>query len=79
VRQAGGGGCAVLRIVRSGGAPRRTGRRPAVEFHVIGDVMQAVVVPLKPGEEIQAEPGALLYMAGDVEMDSQMRAGSGAG
>ncbi|MET0556662.1 MAG: AIM24 family protein, partial [Vicinamibacteria bacterium] len=48
--------------------------RPS-EFHVIGDVMQAVVVPLKPGEEIQAEPGALLYMAGDVEMDSQMKGG----
>jgi uncharacterized protein (TIGR00266 family) len=51
-----------------------SGSRPS-EFHVIGDVMQAVVVPLKPGEEIQAEPGALLYMAGDVEMDSQMKGG----
>jgi uncharacterized protein (TIGR00266 family) len=37
--------------------------------------MQAVVVPLKPGEEIQAEPGAMLYMAGDVEMDSSMKGG----
>ena len=48
--------------------------RPS-EFHVVGDVMQAVVVPLKPGEEIQAEPGAMLYMAGDVEMDSSMKGG----
>ena len=48
--------------------------RPS-EFHVIGDVMQAVVIPLGPGQEVQAEPGALLYMAGDVEMDSTMRGG----
>ena len=38
--------------------------RPAA-FHVVGDVMQAVVIPLGAGQEIQAEPGALLYMAGD--------------
>jgi uncharacterized protein (TIGR00266 family) len=37
--------------------------------------MQAVVVPLGPGQELQAEPGALLYMAGDVEMDSNMKGG----
>src|SRR5262245_52064133 len=45
------------------------------EFHVVGDVMQAVVIPLRGGQEVQAEPGALLYMAGDVEMDSQMKGG----
>jgi uncharacterized protein (TIGR00266 family) len=37
--------------------------------------MQAVVIPLKAGQEVQAEPGALLYMAGDVDMDSTMRGG----
>ncbi|MBI3932075.1 MAG: TIGR00266 family protein [Acidobacteria bacterium] len=46
-----------------------------MEFHVVGDVMQAVVIPLAGGEEIQAEPGALLYMAGGVEMDSKMQGG----
>ena len=51
-----------------------TGGRPT-SFHLVGDVMQAVVVPLGPGQEMQAEPGALLYMAGDVEMDSTMRGG----
>jgi len=45
------------------------------EFHIVGDVMQAVVIPLRGGQEVQAEPGALLYMAGDVEMDSQMKGG----
>jgi len=45
------------------------------EFHVVGDVMQAVVIPLHDGQEVQAEPGALLYMAGGVEMDTAMRGG----
>jgi uncharacterized protein (TIGR00266 family) len=48
--------------------------RPSA-FHVVGDVMQAVVIPLGPNQEIQAEPGALLYMAGDVDMDSSMKGG----
>jgi uncharacterized protein (TIGR00266 family) len=65
------------RFCGSCGAPvaaPAAGSRPS-EFHVIGDVMQAVVIPLQPGHEIQAEPGALLYMAGDVEMDSSMKGG----
>jgi uncharacterized protein (TIGR00266 family) len=37
--------------------------------------MQAVVIPLEDGQEVQAEPGALLYMAGNVEMDSKMSGG----
>ena len=45
------------------------------EFHVIGNVMQAVVVPLQPGQELQAEPGAMLYMAGDVAMESKLSGG----
>ena len=39
------------------------------DFHLVGDVMQAVVVPLAAGQEVQAEAGAMLYMAGDVDMD----------
>ncbi|HET9315979.1 MAG TPA: TIGR00266 family protein [Vicinamibacteria bacterium] len=65
------------RFCGSCGAPvaaAAPGSRPS-EFHVVGDVMQAVVIPLQPGHEIQAEPGALLYMAGDVEMDSNMKGG----
>jgi uncharacterized protein (TIGR00266 family) len=50
------------------------GARPT-EFHIVGDVMQAVVIPLRDGQEVQAEPGALLYMAGDVEMQSAMKGG----
>ncbi len=50
------------------------GGQPA-EFHVVGEVMQAVVIPLEAGQEIQAEPGALLYMAGDVTMESSLKGG----
>ena len=66
------------RFCPSCGAPAvaaaATASRPT-EFHVLGDVMQAVVIPLAAGQEVQAEPGALLYMAGDVDMDSTMRGG----
>ena len=63
--------CAACGAVAGAPAPDT---RPSA-FHVVGDVMQAVVIPLGAGQEIQAEPGALLYMAGDVEMDSSMRGG----
>lgn len=56
-----------------GGESRRAA--PPSEFHILGDVMQAVVVPLENGQEVRAEPGALLYMAGNVEMDSKMSGG----
>ena len=45
------------------------------DFHLVGDVMQAVVVPLVAGQEVQAEAGAMLYMAGDVDMDTSMKGG----
>src|SRR5947209_16569889 len=61
------------RFCPSCGAPAgaTTGGRPR-EFHVVGDVMQAVVMPLADGQEVQAEPGALLYMAVGVHMQSRM-------
>jgi uncharacterized protein (TIGR00266 family) len=56
------------------GAGEAAGAKPT-EFHVVGDVMQAVVIPLAAGQQVQAEPGAMLYMAGDVEMESAMKGG----
>jgi len=58
--------------VAAGGAA--TAAEPT-DFHVLGDVMQAVVVPLAAGQEVQAEAGAMLYIAGDVQMDTSMRGG----
>ncbi len=63
--------CAACGMPAPGAA---AGGRPR-EFHVVGDVMQAVVVPLADGQEVQAEPGALLYMAGGVDMESRMSGG----
>jgi len=58
------------------GAPAAAaGADTPTEFHIVGDVMQAVVIPLRGGQEVQAEPGALLYMAGDVEMESALKGG----
>ena len=59
----------------AGGRRARAGHAGRPRSTSSGDVMQAVVVPLGAGQEIQAEPGALLYMAGDVEMDSSMKGG----
>jgi uncharacterized protein (TIGR00266 family) len=33
------------------------------------------VIPLQAGHQVQAEPGALLYMAGDVDMESRLAGG----
>ena len=65
------------RFCASCGAPvaEAAAAAPPSDFHLIGDVMQAVVVPLSPGQEVQAEAGAMLYMAGDVQMDTSMRGG----
>jgi uncharacterized protein (TIGR00266 family) len=46
-----------------------------VRFHVVGDVMQAVVAEMASGQELQAEAGAMFYMAGDVDMSTGMQGG----
>ena len=46
-----------------------------MQFQVIGDVMQAVVVHMQAGEEVRAEAGAMLYMTQGVQMDTQMTGG----
>jgi uncharacterized protein (TIGR00266 family) len=63
------------RFCPSCGTPATAASSRPTQFHVIGDVMQAVVIPIQDGQEVQAEPGALLYMAGNVEMDSKMSGG----
>jgi uncharacterized protein (TIGR00266 family) len=46
-----------------------------MQFEIIGDVMQAVKLHFGPGDTAQAEPGAMLYMKGDVDMDVSMKGG----
>lgn len=46
-----------------------------MQYSILGDVMQAVVLHFGPGDWAQAEPGAMLYMKGDVNMDVSMKGG----
>jgi uncharacterized protein (TIGR00266 family) len=54
--------------------PRADSSEPG-RFEIVGDVMQAVVVELATGQEVQAEAGAMLYMTGGVEMSTGLRGG----
>jgi len=44
-----------------------------IDYRVIGDDMQAVIVTLDPGEAMVAEAGAMMYLEPDVEMATQLR------
>ena len=46
-----------------------------MEYKIIGDVMQALRVDLRQGEEMFAEAGSMLYMSDGIEFDSQMKGG----
>lgn len=70
--------CPSCGAAQAAGVPAAAPAARAVEpaqFHVVGDVMQAVVAALQPGQELQAEAGAMLYMAGEVSMDANMKGG----
>lgn len=41
-----------------------------IDYEILGDDLQAVVVELDPGEVVQAEAGAMLYMDDAVKMDT---------
>lgn len=44
-------------------------------YTIVGYEMQGAVVALTPGQSVMAEPGALLYMRGDVNMNTAMSGG----
>jgi uncharacterized protein (TIGR00266 family) len=46
-----------------------------MQFQVLGDVMQAVVVRLQQGEEVRAEAGSMLFMSQGIQMDTKMQGG----
>jgi uncharacterized protein (TIGR00266 family) len=50
-----------------------------IEYEILGDDMQAVVVELDPGEVVQAEAGAMLYMEEGIKMDTGTGGGIFAG
>jgi len=41
-----------------------------IDYRLIGDDLQIVEIELDPGEAVRAEAGAMLYMDGDVRMDT---------
>lgn len=48
-----------------------------MQFQVMGNVMQAVIVHLQQGEDVGAEAGAMLFMTDAIRMDTQMQGGLG--
>ena len=45
-----------------------------IDYKLIGDDLQAVVVTLDPGEQVIAEAGVMLYMTSGIEMQTSMSA-----
>jgi uncharacterized protein (TIGR00266 family) len=43
-----------------------------IDYEILGDDLQAVVITLDPGEAVVAEAGAMMYMEDDVEMATSM-------
>ena len=43
-----------------------------IDYELIGDDMQMVVITLDPGESVLAEAGAMCYMTSGIEMDTRM-------
>jgi uncharacterized protein (TIGR00266 family) len=42
-----------------------------IDFSIIGDDMQAVVIALDPEESVQAEAGAMMFMENDIDMHTE--------
>jgi uncharacterized protein (TIGR00266 family) len=46
-----------------------------IDYEIVGDDMQAVIVELDPDEAVQAEAGAMLYMEPGIEMNTGAKGG----
>lgn len=46
-----------------------------MEYKIVGDVMQALQVQLRQGEELYAEAGAMLYMGKGIDLQAKMQGG----
>jgi uncharacterized protein (TIGR00266 family) len=46
-----------------------------MDYKLVGDVMQALQITLRQGEEIYAEAGSMLYMGAGVELQAKMQGG----
>ncbi len=50
-----------------------------IDYEIVGDDMQAVLIELDPGEAVQAEVGAMLFMENGIKMDTGTGGGVFAG
>lgn len=50
-----------------------------IDYRIVGNDLQAVVVTLDPGEQVLAEAGAMLYMTDGISMQTKMNAGKAEG
>ena len=50
-----------------------------IDYRLIGDDMQAVIVTLDPEETVVAEAGAMMYMQDQIEMNTALDPGGGTG
>ena len=46
-----------------------------IDYKIIGDDMQAVIITLDPDEAVRAEVGAMMYMTAGIEMDTGVEGG----
>jgi len=46
-----------------------------IDYSLIGDDMQAVVITLDPGEIVQGEAGSMMFMEVGIEMNAEMQGG----
>jgi len=46
-----------------------------MEYKIVGDVMQALQVDLRQGEELYAEAGAMLFMGPGIDLQARMQGG----
>ena len=47
----------------------------AIDYRLVGDDMQAVIITLDPDEAVQAEAGAMMFMENGVEMNTETGGG----
>ena len=47
-----------------------------IEYRILGQEMQAVIVSLDPGEQVLAEAGSMLYMTEGIDMQASLDPGS---
>lgn len=46
-----------------------------MEYKISGDNLQLVTIQINPGEKLYAEAGSMIYMSGNISMESKMRGG----